>query len=965
MARLVLIDGNSIAFRAFYALPPLTDRKGRYTQVPYGFSLMLFHLLERGKPDFLAVAFDAGVPVFRQEAYEAYKATRERAPEEFKEQLATLRELLDAFGIRWLELSGFEADDVIGTLAREARTRSLDADILSSDRDLLQLLEPSVRVGLTRKGVTEIEWYDEARFREEYGFPPASLPDYKGLAGDASDNIPGVPGIGDKTARKLLAAYTTLEGVYAHLEELSPKLREKLSAHREQAFLSRNLATIRRDLELNLNLEDLRYPGFSPAAVRSFLREYAFQSLLQRLPALARVAGREEERGGPRGGFGSSWAEGVPSGVGQAVQGELWDAGTPSPAGDETPGDAVTETGAGPSDGGPTAEAAPSFADPILGAVTWERLVSWREVPLTWVGDSEVRSFLETLRSGGTFFLAWDPPAGGKRRPYALAYADERGSWVVSPELLPRVAEAPEFRAFLADPAVSKATYDLKGAHRFALGAWGDVLRGTLDDHLLAMYLLDPTRDAYPPQLAASAFGGVDVPADEELYGKGAKFRRPPWTDEGHFLGALAYGLYRATPHLRSELEEKGLLALYRDLEVPLSAVLARMEHVGVRVDRDVLLRLKEEFGRRLAELEEEIYALAGVRFNLNSPKQLADVLFQKLGLPPVKKTKTGYSTDAETLEKLAGAHEVVPKLLDYRVLMKLQSTYVDGLLAEIGPDGKVHTTFNQAQTATGRLSSNEPNLQNIPIRLEEGRRLRLAFVPSEPGWKILSADYSQIELRVLAHFSRDPALLEAFHHDQDIHRRTAMDLFGVSEDQVTPEMRRAAKTVNFGIIYGISDYGLSQQLGIPRKEAAAFIGRYFAAYPGVKRYLDEAVERARRDGYVTTLFGRRRYLPEIRDRNFSRRSFAERTAMNTPIQGTAADIIKRAMLRVDERLAAEGLRARLLLQVHDELVFEFPAVEEPRLVDLVRDAMEGAADLAVPLKVDIHAGASWFEAKA
>jgi len=961
MAKLVLIDGNSIAFRAFYALPPLTDRKGRYTHVPYGFSLMLFHLLERGKPDFFAVAFDAGVPVFRQEAYEAYKATRERAPEEFKEQLFTVRELLDAFGIRWLELPGFEADDLIGTLAKEARARSLDVDILSSDRDLLQLLEPSVRVGLTRKGVTEIEWYDEGRFREEYGFPPSSLPDYKGLAGDASDNIPGVPGIGDKTARKLLAAYTTLEGIYAHLDEISPKLREKLAAHREQAFMSRSLATVRRDLELNLNLEDLRYPGFSPAAVRSFLREYAFQSLLQRLPGLARVAGKSEEGRAVRGAFVPS-AEGAFPGAGEVVQGELWDTLASPGANERTDGESG---GMRHVERDSVAEETTPYADPTLGAVPWERLVSWREVPVAQVEDSGIRDFLAALRPGGAFFLAWDPPAGGKRRPYAFAYADGRGAWAVSPEVFPRLAEAPEFRAFLVDPAVSKLTYDLKGAHRFALGAWEDVLRGSLDDHLLAMYLLDPTRDAYPPQLAASAFGGVDVPADEEFYGKGVKFRRPPWTDEGHFLGALAYGLYRATAHLRSELDEKGLYALYRDLEVPLSAVLARMEHVGVRVDRDVLLRLKEEFGRRLAELEGEIYALAGVRFNLNSPKQLADVLFHKLGLPPVKKTKTGYSTDAETLEKLAGAHEVVPKLIDYRMLMKLQSTYVDGLLAEIGPDGKVHTTFNQAQTATGRLSSNEPNLQNIPIRLEEGRRLRLAFVPSEPGWRILSADYSQIELRVLAHFSRDPALLEAFVHDQDIHRRTAMDLFGVSEDQVTPEMRRAAKTVNFGIIYGISDYGLSQQLSISRKEAAAFIERYFVAYPGVKRYLDEAVERARRDGYVTTLFGRRRYLPEIRDRNFARRSFAERTAMNTPIQGTAADIIKRAMLRVDEQLAAEGLRARLLLQVHDELVFEFPAEEESRLVELVRDAMEGAADLAVPLKVDIHTGANWYEAKA
>jgi DNA polymerase I len=884
--KLLLIDGNSIINRAFYALPPLTNSSGVHTNAVLGFTTMLLRVLEEEKPSHVMVAFDAGKVTFRHEGYAEYKGGRQKTPPEMSEQFPLLKELLQAFSIPQFELPGYEADDIIGTFTRVAEEQGKSAVVVSGDKDMLQLATDQVTVLITRKGISEVERYTPEQVGEKYGLTPAQIIDLKGLMGDASDNIPGVPGVGEKTALKLLHEFGTVESVLEHAAELKGKMREKIEAHSEDARMSKRLATIFREVPLKHSLDEVQWKGYNSAELVSALRKLEFKSIIERLDLGA---------------------------AGGAEQAEI-------------------------------EEAAANYEVIRVETAGWDALY-------------------DKLANAEVIYVEAHGENPHQAAGIGIAIAAGTECFVVPFELL-CTAEGERLRDWLGNAEAPKNGYEL---HRteLVLARCGVDLRGQAFDVQLAAYLLDPTEA--DPSLTGllQRHGLAPIAYDEAVYGKGAKFRVPAAQDLARHLAAKVDAVRRLKPHLSKELEELGMNRLFYELELPLSSVLAEMEKQGISVNADALKELGVEFQRRIDEMITAIHELAGFEFNIGSPKQLGEVLFEKLGLPVVKKTKTGYSTDAEVLEKLEPYHEIVRLILHYRQLAKLQSTYIEGLLKEIRPEtGKIHTYYRQTIAATGRLSSQFPNLQNIPIRLEEGRQIRKAFVPSEPGWWILAADYSQIELRVLAHISGDEGLKEAFVKEMDIHTKTAMDVFGVQADQVDANMRRQAKAVNFGIVYGISDYGLSQNLHITRKDAAAFIEQYFAAFPGVRNYMDSIKAQAKEDGYVTTLLDRRRYLPDIRASNFNLRSFAERTAMNTPIQGTAADIIKLAMIRMDEALRQKGLKSRMLLQVHDELVFEVPEEELEIMKKLVPEEMATALDLDVPLLAEVSVGKNWYEAK-
>lgn len=886
MEKWVLIDGNSIAYRAFFAMPPLTNSAGMHTNAVFGFTQMLLKLLEEEKPTHMLVAFDAGKVTFRHEGYEDYKGGRQKTPPELSEQFPVLKETLKAFGIAQFELAGYEADDIIGTLTRIADERGVQAVVVSGDKDMLQLASDHVTIAITRKGVTEIEHYNPGAIQEKYGLTPLQIIDLKGLMGDTSDNIPGIPGVGEKTALKMLHEFGTVENVLANTDSLKGKMKEKVENHKEDAMMSKKLATIFREVPLENKADEIAYGGYDKATLAESFRKLEFKSLIERLDLNASNA---------------AGADAVPSDASYELI--IVD--------DTTPAETLNEA-----------------------------LAGTECVYIEAVGENAHQAQLLGLALS----------AG--ERVYALSY-----------EVLMGNAGEP-VRSWLADPEAPKQGYDLHKAE-LALAWHGIELRGMSFDVMLAAYLLDPTESDQSLSFLAGKYGIPSIASDETVYGKGAKFKVPELDILAGHLAQKAAGVKRLIPLQYEELEKNGMSNLYFELEQPLSVVLASMEKKGIKVNPEVLQELGRELERNIKQYMSDIYSHAGMEFNINSPKQLGEVLFEKLQLPVIKKTKTGYSTDAEVLEKLEPYHEIVRLILHFRQLSKLQSTYVEGLLKEIRQDtGKVHTYYRQTIAATGRLSSQFPNLQNIPIRLEEGRRIRKAFVPSEPGWYMLAADYSQIELRVLAHISGDEKMKEAFLNDIDIHTKTAMDVFGVPQDEVDANMRRQAKAVNFGIVYGISDFGLSNNLGITRKDAGRFIEQYFEAFQGVRGYMDNIVMQARRDGYVTTLLERRRYLPEIKASNFNLRSFAERTAMNTPIQGTAADIIKLAMVKMDKVLEERGLRSRMLLQVHDELVFEVPEDELETMKTLVPEVMESAIELDVPLKADVNFGVNWYEAK-
>ncbi|KAA8999738.1 DNA polymerase I [Paenibacillus spiritus] len=887
MDKLILIDGNNIIYRAFFAMPPLTNAAGQQTNAVYGFTTMLLRLIEEHKPTHMIVAFDAGKTTFRHEGYQDYKGGRQKTPPELSEQFPLLKELLRGLGVPQFELETYEADDIIGTVSRQADEAGRSVMIVSGDKDMLQLASAHTTIALVRKGVTEIELYGPEQIREKYGLTPEQITDLKGLMGDASDNIPGVPGVGEKTALKLLHEFGSVEGVLEGVESLKGKMKERIETHAEDARMSKKLATIYREVPLAHTWEEMAFPGLNPDTAGPALAKLEFRSLLERLNLSGSSAGGEE-----------------------------------------------------------AAERPPAPELEIV--ITDEAKLPEVAAALPDVQALHVETYGENPHRAEVIGLALSTSG----RHYYVPF-----------ELLKQEAAAPLLE-WLGDPGIRKTGYDLHRAD-LALHWKGIAFAGAYHDTQLAAYLLDPTEANQSLSDLVAKYGLPRLAPDEEVLGKGAKYRLPELAKLGAHVAGKSAALLGVAAKQERELADTSMSGLFHDLEMPLSRILADMEKQGIVASTGDLRELGKEFESQIAGLAEKIYAIAGTEFNLNSTKQLGEILFVKLGLPVVKKTKTGYSTDAEVLEKLAPYHEIVQLILQYRTIAKLQSTYIEGLLKEISPeDGKVHTYYRQTIAATGRLSSQFPNLQNIPIRLEEGRKIRKMFVPSEPGWSILAADYSQIELRVLAHISDDERLKEAFVLDMDIHTKTASDVFGVPAEAVDSNMRRSAKAVNFGIVYGISDYGLSQNLGITRKEAAQFIDQYFGIFQGVRRYMDEIVLEARKAGYVTTLLGRRRYLPDINASNFNLRSFAERTAMNTPIQGTAADIIKLAMVEMDRELAGRGLKSRMLLQVHDELVFEVPPDELEQMKSLVPEVMEGALKLSVPLKAEVSYGSNWYEAK-
>ncbi|KZZ85942.1 DNA polymerase I [Bacillus sp. SJS] len=873
--KLVLIDGNSIAYRAFFALPLLNNDKGVHTNAIYGFTMILMRILEEEQPTHMLVAFDAGKTTFRHKTYSEYKGGRQKTPPELSEQFPFIHELLDVYKIPRYQLENYEADDIIGTLSKHAEKDGFDVKIISGDKDLTQLASEHVTISITKKGITEVDSYTPEFVKEKYGLTPDQIIDMKGLMGDSSDNIPGVQGIGEKTAIKLLKEYGTVENVLESLDQLKGKLKERLETHRDDAIMSKELATINRDTPITISLDDILYSGYNPQEVLPVFRELGFKTLIDKFDTGSETDEPEE-------------IEDLPFTAAEEITDEML------------------------------------VDDSIFVVEVWNENYH----------RSDIAGFA-IINENGRFYL-----------PYGLAM------------------DSGPFRKWAEDEHMRKTVFDAKRSI-VAMKWKGIELAGVDFDVLLASYILDASQTVEDVAGIAKMKGITGAKTDESVYSKGAKRKLPEDAVLADHLVRKGEALSKLSKILEKELRENDQYELYHDLEMPLAIILGKMEAIGVKVDVNKLKEMGADLGQQLQALENKIHGLAGESFNINSPKQLGVILFEKLGLPPVKKTKTGYSTSADVLEKLADRHEIVEQILLYRQLGKLQSTYIEGLLKVVHEDThKVHTRFNQALTQTGRLSSTDPNLQNIPIRLEEGRKIREAFVPSKEGWVIFAADYSQIELRVLAHIAQDKNLMEAFRNDMDVHTKTAMDVFHVEMDEVTSNMRRQAKAVNFGIVYGISDYGLSQSLGITRKEAAEFISRYLESFDGVKEYMDDIVRDAKQKGYVSTLLQRRRYLPEITSRNFNLRSFAERTAMNTPIQGSAADIIKKAMIDMARELEEQGLQSNLLLQVHDELIFEAPPEEIEILKKLVPQVMEHAVELDVPLKVDYAYGDSWYDAK-
>ena len=882
--KIMLIDGNSIVNRAFYGVPLLTNGEGRYTNGVYGFLNILFKLLDEEQPDYLAVAFDLHAPTFRHRTFDGYKGTRKGMPEELREQMPLLKEVLQAMHIPIFEQEGFEADDILGTLSALAEQNGIVPVVVSGDRDLLQLAGETlkVRIPKTKGGRTETEDYYAADVQAKYGVTPAEFIDMKALMGDASDNIPGVPGIGEKTAAKIITQYHDIETAIAHAAEIKPKkASENLAAYQEQARLSKFLATIVRDMPLEWDKETLKIGDMFNQTAYELVKRLEFKSMFSRF-------------------------EGSASAPKQAEQ-------------------------------------------------TY-RFVADRE------GAKEVLAALKKGEVGYAFVYENEEGQG-----LALYQEQLGGVWMEASMafLMQELLEI--FQPFFADSAYRKIGHDVKKDIRFLRSYGYDGFTAEFDTAIGA-YILNATGSSYEYDDIAAAFLNETYPSQEEVFGKGRTkktFAALPEAERTAYGARQAEIFFRARKVMEERLAENEQKSLFYDMEMPLIYVLADMEKYGIKVDKAALLAYQKRLGESLDGMEEEIYALAGEKFNINSPKQLGVILFEKLGLKGGKKTKTGYSTAADVLEKLRTAHPIVERILHYRQLAKLKSTYADGLLAVMDAETeKIYSTFNQTITATGRISSTEPNLQNIPVRLELGRELRKIFIPESAEFCFLDADYSQIELRVLAHISGDESLIAAFKSNQDIHRMTASQVFHVPFDEVTPLQRSNAKAVNFGIIYGKGAFSLGQDLGISRKEAEEYINAYFARYPKIKTFMEDTIKNGTKNGYVSTLWNRRRNMPELQSSNFMQRAAGERAAMNMPIQGTAADIIKLAMIKVHRALQEGGYRSRLILQVHDELLIEAYKEEKEAVAKILKENMEHAADLLVPLDVDVHEGASWFEAK-
>ena len=877
--KLVLIDGHSILNRAFYGVPDLTNAEGLHTNAIYGFLNIMFKIIDEEKPEYLAVAFDVKAPTFRHKIYPEYKGTRKGMPDELREQVPVMKEVLTSMGILIMQQEGLEADDILGTMAKRAQNEGLEVALVSGDRDLLQIADEHIKIRIpkTKGGKTEVEDYYAKDVMESLQVTPEQFIELKALMGDTSDNIPGVPKVGPKTATELMVTYGSLENIYAHLEDITKKsVRETLREHQELANLSKVLATIEINADIPYTFEQAEYNNPFTKDAYVLCKKLEFKNLLNKFEQDAVNNNNEKDN--------------------FFIVSDL------------------TEVEA-----------------------VFEKAKNKDYISFVVLEDTKEKDFV-----GISLCLS-------KEETYVI------------------LCEGFVTQGYLCDKLSMLAkntkliTFDVKKQYKYLQVSSG---RG-LFDTLIASYLCNPLKNDYSVVDIANEYLGLMISDRSRLLEK-LSLRKALEEKKDKFLeytGFLAFVCYMSMPLLKERLQKDGMEQLFEEIEMPLSYVLYRMEAEGVRVQKEALKQYGDDLSIKIEKLENAVYEQAGESFNLNSPKQLGEILFEKMQIPGGKKTKTGYSTAADVLEKLAPDYPIVSNILEYRTLAKLKSTYADGLATCIQEDGKIHTTFNQTITATGRISSTEPNLQNIPMRLELGRKIRKVFVPRD-NYIFVDADYSQIELRLLAHMSGDDMLIEAYKMDSDIHRITASNVFHIPMNEVTDLQRRNAKAVNFGIVYGISSFGLSQDLSISRKEAAEYINKYFETYPGVKTYLDKLVSDAKEQGYVSTLFGRKRPIPELSSSNFMQRSFGERVAMNSPLQGTAADIMKIAMIRVFERMEQEQLKSRMILQVHDEILIEASLDEEEIVKKILEEEMKGAADLEVVLEIDVHSGTDWYEAK-
>lgn len=885
--KLMVIDGSSLLYRAFYALPQLTTKSGIYTNGVYGFLTMLYKVMEDKNPDYICVAFDKKGPTFRHKEYDQYKAQRDATPSELIQQFPIIKEILKAMNIKYLELSGYEADDIAGTLSKIGEEKEFDVTLVTGDKDYLQLATDKTNILITRKGITNMEEFDRDIIIDKYGITPKQLIDLKGLMGDQSDNIPGVPGIGEKTGLKLLKEYDTIEKVYENIDNISgKKLKENLIANENMAYLSRKLGEIITTVPMDLDFEELKVIDPNWDDLIKLYEELEFNSLLGKIP--------EEYRG----------------------------------------------------------------KEEIINP------------PLEYniIDESNYLNLINNIKKAGKFAFKFIVSNDNyiedgiialaiklKDSPTNIIYTDDNNKFIEN------------FKAIFEDKTIEKIGHNLKSD--FVILSRLDIaIENIKFDSMIAQYLINPAQSVYSiNQISSEYFDyyGID---EEVLLGKGkGKKSFSDLTEEeiAEYLSFILDTVISVEGKMLNILEEQEMLDLYFNVELPLVEVLGSMEYIGFKIDIEELEILAKEYEGEITSLTNEIYELAETEFNINSPKQLGVVLFDNLSLPVIKKTKTGYSTDAEVLDKLKDQHPIIEKVLRYRQIVKLKSTYIDGLITLVNKETeRIHSSFNQTITTTGRISSTEPNLQNIPVRTVDGRKIRKAFIAENSDYKLVDADYSQIELRVLAHISKDPKLIEAFRNNEDIHQKTASEVFNIPKEEVDSVMRDRAKAVNFGIVYGISDYGLSRDLDIPRKEAKEYIDNYLNNYNMVKKYMDTIVKEGTDNGFVETILHRRRYIPELKAKNFNIKSFGERIAMNTPIQGSAADIIKVAMVRVYSELKRKKLKSRLILQIHDELIIETLIDEVEEVKDLVRSIMESSIKLDVPITIDLEVGDNWYETK-
>lgn len=937
--RLVLVDGNALVHRAFHAIGPLMTSRGELVNATFGFASMLLTSLQMIKPDCVAVAFDMAAPTFRKQQYDAYKAHRPHMPHELATQFPRVRQIVEVLGIPIYETEEFEADDVLGTLSVQAVAQGLDVTIVTGDLDALQLVNDQVTVLINRRGVQDTMQYDPAAVFQRFGFAPLQLPDYKALVGDTSDNIPKVPGIGEKTASDLVARYGDVEGVLSHLDEIKARNAEAILEKAEQVRQSKVLATIRRDAPVTFDRDRCVLAQYDRNQAKALLLELEFRSLVGKLPA----SEDEPEEIAPVVTSGRQVV--APATLGQASLFPDLDvplAPAAKPALDASLDYTIVRTEAQFASMLERLQAAPAIAFDV-----------------ETTAPDEIRSELVGVSLSPASHVGFYIPVG--HHPAALVGPDGAADGQLTPERAMTL-----MRPMLEDAQLPKYAHNAK-FDVTVLARYGVQVQGLTFDTMVAAYLLNQ-RGLGLKDMALRELG-VEMTQITDLIGKGNKqisMADVAVDDAGYYACADVDLTYRLVAHLEPQLRAQGLARLNQDIEVPLIGVLSAMELEGVAIDLARLQELSHDLGAKLLALEAEIVTLAGHTFNINSTQQLARVLFEELKLPSSARTKTGFSTSSDVLESLRGRHDIVAKVMEYRELIKLKSTYVDGLPALVNPqDGRVHTSFNQTVVATGRLSSTDPNLQNIPIRSEVGRLIRAAFVPGRAGWLLLAADYSQVELRVLAHLCNDPGLTAAFLADQDIHSATASKVFGVEPLAVTANQRRIAKVINFGILYGMGGQAVARQGEVSRQEGDAFIAQYFATFPDVRRYIDQTKREAAEQGYVTTLTGRRRSMPELQDPRREIRAAGERAAVNAPVQGGAADIIKVAMIRLHQQFQQRQLASRMILQVHDELVFEVPAAELATVAQLVRATMESAMELAVPLRVEVKAGANWAEMRA